>query len=57
MKFAAIITYTTGESTGATVQANDRSGAWQKLLEAFDGGASIRQVTLAQVLTKERIIK
>ena len=57
MKFAAIIVYTTGESTGATVQAENRSGAWQKLLDAFDGGKSVCQVTLAQVLTPERIIK
>lgn len=53
MKYAAIIVYTTGENTGATVRAD----TWHKLLDAFDGGKNIRQMTLAQVLTPERIIK
>ena len=57
MKFTAILTYNTGETTGASVQADSCREAWRKLLDAFDGGENIRSVTLAQVLTPERIIK
>lgn len=57
MKFTAILTYNTGETTGAAVQADSCREAWRKLLDAFDGGENIRSVTLAQVLTPERIIK
>lgn len=32
MKYAAIITYTTGERTGATVSANGLEAAWEKVL-------------------------
>lgn len=57
MEFAAVITYNTGENTGAAVRADSRREAWHKLLDAFDGGENIRSVQLAQVLTPERIIK
>lgn len=30
MKYAAIITYTTGERTGATVSANGLEAAWEE---------------------------
>lgn len=57
MKFAAILSYNTGEATGAAVQADNCREAWRKLLDAFDGGENIRSIQLAQVLTPERIIK
>ncbi len=57
MKFAAILSYNTGEATGAAVQADSCREAWRKLLDAFDGGENIRSIQLAQVLTPERIIK
>ena len=57
MEYAAIITYTTGEKTGATVNAPDREMAWRKLLEAFDYGENVQVVELCEILTDEREIR
>ena len=40
MEYAAIITYTSGEKTGATVHAHVREMTWSKLLEAFNYGVN-----------------
>ena len=53
MKYAVIITYTTGEKTGATVSANGIGAAWEKVFELFDK-ADVRGVELAAILTPER---
>lgn len=50
MKYAAIITYTTGEKTGATVRADSRETAWGKLLEAFDYGGNVQSIELCEIL-------
>ena len=36
MKYAVIVTYTTGERTGATVTASGCAAAWDKVFEMFD---------------------
>lgn len=54
MKYAAIITYTTGEKTGATVRADSRETAWGKLLEAFGYGDNVQSVELCEILTDDR---
>ena len=53
MKYAAIITYTTGERTGATVSANGLEAAWEKVFDLFPK-ADLRAVELAAILTPER---
>ena len=53
MKYAAIITYTTGERTGATVSANGLEAAWEKVFDLFPK-ADVRAVELAAILTQER---
>ena len=35
MKYAVIVTYTTGEKTGATVTASGCAAAWEKIFEMF----------------------
>lgn len=52
MKYAAIVTYTTGEKTGATINASCLAEAWEKLLAMF--GGKIRSAELAEILTPER---
>lgn len=54
MKYSAIITYTTGAETSATVKAASRPEAWSKLLKAFDDGDSIRSIILVEVLKEIR---
>lgn len=56
MEYAAIITYTTGEKTGATVKAPDREMAWRKLLEDFDYGDRVQAAELCEILTDDREI-
>ena len=51
MKYAVIVTYTTGERTGATVSGG--AAAWDKVFEMFDK-ADVRGVELAAILTPER---
>lgn len=41
MKYAVIVTYTTGERTGATVTASGCAAAWDKVFEMFDSWANI----------------
>lgn len=36
MKYAVIVTYTTGEKTGATVTASGCAAAWDKVFEVFE---------------------
>jgi len=52
MKYAVIVTYTTGERTGATVTASGCAAAWDKVFEMFDK-ADVRGVELAAILTVE----
>ena len=49
MKYAVIVTYT----TGATVTASGCAAAWDKVFEMFDK-ANVRGVELAAILTPER---
>lgn len=53
MKYSVIVTYTTGEKTGAAVSANGLAGAWDKVFELFDK-EDVRGVELAAILTGER---
>ena len=53
MKYAAIITYTTGERTGATVSANGLEVAWEKVFDLFPK-ADVRAVELAAILTPDQ---
>ena len=57
MQYAAIITYTTGEKTGATVEAEDNKAAWRKLVEVFADGEGVQALELAAVLVRDREIK
>ena len=50
MKYAVIVTYTTGERT---VTASGCAAAWDKVFEMFDK-ADVRGVELAAILTPER---
>lgn len=52
IKYAAIVTYTTGEKTGATVKAKDLKDAWGKLLDMFSW--KIRSAELVEIVTPER---
>lgn len=54
MKYSAIITYTTGAETCATVKATSRPDAWSKLLKTFDGGDGVRSIILVEVLNEIR---
>ena len=56
MKYAAIVTYTTGERTGATISARGLAAAWNKIFEVFDK-EDVRGVELAPILTPEREVK
>ena len=53
MKYIAMITYTTGERTGATVTANSLAEEWEKVFDLFPK-ADVRAVELAAILTPER---
>ena len=50
-KYAAIVTYTTGEKTGAVVCAESLAHAWALLLEEFSGGEHLQSVWLSPVMT------
>ena len=54
MKYAVIITYTTGEKTGVTVAASGCAAVWDKIFEMFDK-TNVRSVELAAILIPERI--
>lgn len=53
MKYAAIVTYTTGERTGATITAKDMATAWTKIFDIFNS-ATVRAVEIAEILTPAR---
>lgn len=57
LKYAAIVTYTTGGCAGVTVRADSLSEAWSKLLAALNGGANIQAIQLGEVLTDKWEIK
>lgn len=49
MKYAVIITYTTGQQTGATVKAESRGQAWAKL--SYEGILeNAARVEIAEIL-------
>lgn len=52
MKYAAIITWTSGETTGAVIKADGQKSAWEKLFQIFDS-KHIRGAQLAEILTPE----
>lgn len=54
MKYVAIATYASGESTGAVITADSHEAAWERVLELFDGGKNLRGIQMACVLTQER---
>ena len=56
MKYAVVITWSTGEKTGATVISADSAEAWNKVLEHFDFGNKIRSIVLYEILTNDREI-
>lgn len=51
MKYAAIVTYTSGEKAGAVVCADGLAHAWALLLEEFGGGERLQSVWIAPVVT------
>lgn len=53
MKYAAIVTYTTGEQTGATITAKGMADAWAKIFDTFDG-STVKTVQIAEILTPAR---
>ena len=54
MKYAAIVTYSGGESTGAVVTAGSREDAWNRVMELFSSVDNICGIQLACILTPER---
>lgn len=53
-KWAAIIEYNGGETTGAVVEAVSEMEAWEKILAAFNCGRNVSSIRLAMILTEER---
>lgn len=53
MKYAVIVTYTSGERTGAVIEADSMLEAWQKLDDLFSL-ETLRAVLFAEILTPER---
>lgn len=53
MKYSVIITWYSGETTGAVINADGPKAAWEKLFELFDF-RHIRGAQLAEILTVER---
>lgn len=56
MKYAAIVTYTDGSKTGATIEAKSTAKAWNKILNLFNPGI-ISGIEVAAILTRERECK
>lgn len=54
MKYAAIVTYSNGASTGATVCAEGSKEAWDKIVKLFGGGDSICNIQISAIITEER---
>ena len=53
-KWAAIVEYGGGETTGAMVTAASEMEAWEKILAAFNCGRNVSSIRLAMILTEER---
>lgn len=53
-KWAAIVEYADGTSTGILVMANNQKEAWQEVMAAFGGCEKVSSVKLAMILTPER---
>lgn len=53
MEYAAIVSYHSGETTGAVVKAKDTGEAWKKLFALFNP-EKIMRAELAAILTPER---
>ena len=56
MKYTAILTYTNGSVTGATVEAETLQEAWQKLMPMVPT-EHLQSVQIAEVLTTKYEIK
>ena len=56
MKYAAIVTYTDGSKTGATIEAQSVAKAWNKILNLLNP-ETISGVEVAAILTEERECK
>lgn len=56
MKYAAIVTYTDGSKTGATIEAQSTAKAWNKILNLFNP-ETISGIEVAAILTRERECK
>ena len=54
MKYAVIVTYSGGETTGAVITASSQEDAWERVMELFGCGKNIRGVQMACILTPER---
>ena len=53
MKYAVIVTYTSGERTGAAIEADGMLEAWQKLDDLFSL-ETLQAVQFAEILTPKR---
>lgn len=53
MKYAVIVEYTSGEKTGATVEACCMGAAWKRVFEMFDCD-NVRSVQIAEILLPKR---
>ena len=53
MKYAVIVTWHSGETTGAVINADGPKAAWEKLFGLF-AFRHIRGAQLAEILTAER---
>lgn len=56
MKYAAIVTYTDGSKTGATIEAQSTAKVWNKILNLFNP-ETISGIEVAAILTRERECK
>jgi hypothetical protein len=56
MKYAAIVTYTDGSKTGATIEAQSAAKAWNKILNLFNP-ETISGIEVAAILAEERECK
>lgn len=54
LKWAAIIEYTNGATTGAVVNADSEEDAWSKILKNFDHGRAVHAIRMSMILTPER---
>ena len=53
MKYAVIVTYVNGSSTGATLKARSNREAWEKVLLLFNGGQNVQGIQVSAILTEE----